>query len=642
MPGTNDHGPKRAILYARVSTDEQARTGFSLAQQLEALREYAAREGYDVLEEVQDAGQSGASLERPGMDRVRDLVAADGVSVVLAQDRDRFAREPAYHYLLREEFALRGCVLRSLNDRGDDSPEGQLADGIMDQIARFERLKTAERTRRGKLQRAREGKIVPTRYVTYGFALNDDRTNYVVDEEKMRVVRCVVSMAAEGTPIHGIKRALDTEGVPTPSGGPYWHCGAIEAFITDDVYRPHTFDEISELVTPQVAARLDPDELYGVWWYNRKRVKRSQNSEPGPQGRVYRRRRKYEPKVRSEWIAVPVPDAGIPLDVLEAARSTVRDYKTGSRASGRVWELSGAVARCALCGRWISPRPVKYKLKDGSEKTINYYRCSKAYGYSGRCEHTKTYRAEDLEERVWDLVLSLLREPERLRPALDRLIEEERKAHRGDPEREARVWLKKITEVDRMRGRFQDMAAEGLITFGELRAKLESLEETRQVARRELAALEERRTRLADLERDNDALLETYSEKASKGLDHFTPEVRHDTYKKLQLAVLVHPGGDLEVTGLLGLSKISGHPRNTGRRKRRRTSTGYRRSAAGGVAVLTRVAIGGVRYGCPQGGPASVLISSGPRFRSPPYSGKRSQPTSGPFFSPLFTRVLGR
>jgi site-specific DNA recombinase len=108
MPSTNGHGPKRAILYARVSTDEQARSGYSLAQQLEALREYAAREGYEVLEEVVDPGQSGASLERPGMDRVRDLVAAGRISVVLAQDRDRIAREPAYHYLLRREFEEHG------------------------------------------------------------------------------------------------------------------------------------------------------------------------------------------------------------------------------------------------------------------------------------------------------------------------------------------------------------------------------------------------------------------------------------------------------------------------------------------------------------------------------------------------------
>src|SRR5215217_1679536 len=108
MPNTNDHGPHRAILYARVSTDERARSGYSLAQQIEALRAHAASEGFEVLEEVQDAGQSGTSLERPGMDRVRDLVAAGGVSVVLAQDRDRFAREPAYHYLLRREFEEHG------------------------------------------------------------------------------------------------------------------------------------------------------------------------------------------------------------------------------------------------------------------------------------------------------------------------------------------------------------------------------------------------------------------------------------------------------------------------------------------------------------------------------------------------------
>ena len=129
MSSTNGHGPKRAILYARVSTDEQARSGYSLAQQIEALRVYAAREGYEVLEEISDPGQSGASLERPGMDRVRDLVAG-GVSVVLAQDRDRFAREPAYHYLLRREFEEYGCKMRSLNDRGDDTPEGELMDGI--------------------------------------------------------------------------------------------------------------------------------------------------------------------------------------------------------------------------------------------------------------------------------------------------------------------------------------------------------------------------------------------------------------------------------------------------------------------------------------------------------------------------------
>src|SRR5919202_3991225 len=116
MPSTNGHGPKRAILYARVSTDEQARSGYSLAQQLEALREYSAREGYTVLEEITDAGHSGASLARPGLDRVRDLVADGGVDVVLAQDRDRFARKVVLNGLLEEELSKHGCATKALND----------------------------------------------------------------------------------------------------------------------------------------------------------------------------------------------------------------------------------------------------------------------------------------------------------------------------------------------------------------------------------------------------------------------------------------------------------------------------------------------------------------------------------------------
>src|SRR5918911_4689975 len=197
MPNTNGHGPKRVILYARVSTDEQARSGYSLAQQIEALRSYAAREGYEILEEVMDPGQSGASLERPGMDRVRDLVQGGSVAVVLAQDRDRIAREPAFHYLLKKEFEEYGSKMRSLNDRGDDSPEGELTDGILDQLAKFERAKTAERTRRGKLQKARSGKVVGGHPVNHGFKVNATRDAYEVDEEKMCVVRRIFRMIGE-------------------------------------------------------------------------------------------------------------------------------------------------------------------------------------------------------------------------------------------------------------------------------------------------------------------------------------------------------------------------------------------------------------------------------------------------------------
>ncbi len=83
----------KVALYTRVSTKDQIE-GYSLRDQMRALREYAEDRGYEIVAEIEDAGYSAAYLERPGMDRVRDLVAAGGVDLVLAQDRDRIARDP--------------------------------------------------------------------------------------------------------------------------------------------------------------------------------------------------------------------------------------------------------------------------------------------------------------------------------------------------------------------------------------------------------------------------------------------------------------------------------------------------------------------------------------------------------------------
>ena len=169
---------------------------------------------------------------------------------MLAQDRDRFAREPAYHYLLRREFKEHGCRLKALNYRGDESPEGELTDGILDQLAKYERAKITERTRRGKLRRAREGKVVATGTQDYGFKFNAARDNYTVVEEEMRILERIFRMVGvEGYTMRGVKRAFEREGVPTPRGGRHWNLTFIHRTILDDVYRPHTYEETKALVT---------------------------------------------------------------------------------------------------------------------------------------------------------------------------------------------------------------------------------------------------------------------------------------------------------------------------------------------------------------------------------------------------------
>jgi site-specific DNA recombinase len=563
MPNTNGHGPKRTILYARVSTDEQARSGYSLAQQLEALRAYASREGYEVLEEVVDPGQSGASLERPGMDRVRDLVSAGGVSVVLAQDRDRIAREPAYHYLLRKEFEEHGCKIRALNDRGDDSPEGELTDGVLDQLAKYERAKIVERSRRGKLRKAREGKVVAGHTPNYGFRYNASRDSYEVDEEKMAVVRRIFRMVAvEGKTTHGVARTLEREGVPNPGGGRYWYKRRIKMMILDDVYRPRTLPEVDALVAPEVAARLDPDKLYGIWWFNRRRTTTTQVAVAGPEGRKYKKKSSVAYKEKNEWIAVPVCGSGIPLEWVDSARTAIAGYRSSSKLGGRFWELSGALMRCGVCKRAMEPVDRYYRTRSGKKGVICYYRCREANRRKEACPNNKSIRSDKAHPDVWDLVAGLLSDPERLRKGLDAIIEEQRGSLRGDPEGEARTWLERLAALDRKRSGYLDLAAEGIMDRDELRAKLAELQEDRETAEREIAAIEGRREQLQQMERDRETVMEHYAGTVPEALDDLSPEERHQIYKMLRLEVLAYPDKSLEVSGAI----LAGAEENEGRR----------------------------------------------------------------------------
>jgi site-specific DNA recombinase len=558
MTSTNGHGPKRAILYARVSTDEQARSGYSLAQQIDALRAYAAQEGYEALEEIQDAGQSGASLERPGMDRVRDLVAAGGVSVVLAQDRDRFSREPAYTYLLRREFQEHGCGLRSLNDRGDGSPEGELTDGILDQLAKYERAKTRERSRRGRLRKAREGKLLKNGRANYGFKHNEAGDGYEIHEPEMLIVHRIFRNVANGMSLHSIKRALEVEGVPPPANGTkgsqFWSASFIRRLVQGEVYVPYRYDEIEPLVTPEVAAQLDDSKRYGIFWFNRTRTIRKRVSTNGTDGREYKWRYHVQKNPREEWIAIPVQEAGIPRELVEAAREMIKDNRPPGNTGRRVWQLPSKSVRCSGCGTCMT----QYASAAGG-RIYAYYRCARLArlgkdscpsleGHRSR----KNHRAENVERLVWEFVSDLMKDPAQLREDLERMIELKKSGEHGDPDTAANAWLDKLAEVDQMRRGFQEQAAKGYMTFDELGGALDELEETRQTAERELAALQSRREALAQLELDKEALLEHYARIAPEALDSLTPEERHNLYKMLRVEVLVRPDSSLEVSGVFG------------------------------------------------------------------------------------------
>jgi site-specific DNA recombinase len=535
MPSTNGHGPQRAILYARVSTDEQARSGYSLAQRIEALREYAAREGCVVLEEVVDPGQSGASLERPGMNRVRDLVAAGGVSVVLAQDRDRrIAREPAYHYLLRRGFEEHGTKIRALNDRGDDSPEGELTDGILDQLAKFERAKTAERTRRGKLRKAREGKILRGPKPPYGFRYNSAGDGLIVYEPEMVVAERVFRMAAEGLGPQAIQTLLHDESTPSPTGDPLWPRRTLEQILRSDLYKAHTFEEIAELVSAEVLTRLDEGAEYGVWWFGRKRTTEYSVSEPdGNGGRLYRKATTIRIRPKEERTAVPVP-AHLPRGLVDQAGAALAVSRAPERKRlAREWELRGLL-RCS-CG-WIMTTHTATSRGNGAD--YHYYVCNQRKDRGRECDCTqRAVRATQAERVVWTFVSNLLREPETIRVGMERLIEEERTSQARDPEHEAELWAQRIADCARRRSAYQDQQAAGLMSLEELGSRLKDLDNTRRIAEQELAALKDHRRRVQDLEQDREALLESMAEMVPEALDSLTGEEKSRVYRMLRLEV---------------------------------------------------------------------------------------------------------
>jgi hypothetical protein len=352
--------------------------------------------------------------------------------------------------------------------------------------------------------------------------------------------------------LRAVAKKLEREGLPTPKWAKHWNRSFFRACIRDDVYRPHTFEEVKATVEPEEAARLDPNRSYGLWWLNRVGHKVRQVSEPSEDGRRYRKTHDWYQKPKEEWIAVPVPDSGIPRALIEAARAAIESNRVPARAGRRrFWELTGGIARCGECG-WTMCATHATTTKKGRTYAYDYYRSNRdRHGLEAGVNSHKL-RADKLEPEVWAFVSNLLKNPDLLQAGLERLIEDKRKAARGNPTREAEVWAKKLSEVERRRSAYQDQQAEGLITVDELRTKLAALEESRAVARRELAALKERRERIEDLERDADALLEHYASMVPEALDDLTPEERHRVYKMMRLSVIMYADGLVEVAGAFG------------------------------------------------------------------------------------------
>jgi DNA invertase Pin-like site-specific DNA recombinase len=179
-------------IYARVSTERQHDRG-TIGSQLAALRQRAAAEGDQVAAEFCDDGYSGARLDRPGLDGLRDAAEAGLVEAVWCLSPDRLSRVYAYQVIVLDELARHGVTVRFADAPAlDDDPQARLLTQVQGVIAEYERAKIAERYRRGKLWRSRAGEVVSWK-AAYGYRRiprsDQAPAHLVVYEPEAQVVR---------------------------------------------------------------------------------------------------------------------------------------------------------------------------------------------------------------------------------------------------------------------------------------------------------------------------------------------------------------------------------------------------------------------------------------------------------------------
>jgi hypothetical protein len=348
-----------------------------------------------------------------------------------------------------------------------------------------------------------------------------------------RVFRMV---GAEGASLHAVQRSLEREGIRAPKGGPYWSRSFLRRVVLEDVYKPHAFEEVAALVSPEVASRLDERGGHGVWWFNRRRV-----VDRG------RGRRTSVEKPREEWVAVPVPDAGIPRGRVDAAREAIKDNYRSKSKNHRYWEITGGILVCGECGRRMIGHSMTTN-RGGKKRTYYYYVCPKKGLEHRRACPNKNHRAEPLEGKVMDAVADLLNDPSRLARQIRERIQRERDAA-ADPHEEIGDLQARLERLGVIRRNYQDQQAAGLMTLEELGLRLSELDGAREDLRRALEAVHDRREHIETLETKRHLLLGYYMGLTTGGLRIFRPEERRRIYGALGLTVGASANGDVEIRG---------------------------------------------------------------------------------------------
>jgi site-specific DNA recombinase len=327
---------RMAAIYSRVSSEQQ-REENTIASQTASLIEFANSHELEVPREwiFEDEGYSGATLERPGLERMRDLAAEGQIEVVLVYAPDRLSRKYAYQILPIEEFTRHRVETLFVKSPRGDSAEDQLLVQFQGMIAEYERAQILERSRRGKRHRAHAGEVSVMSNAPYGYRYvrktEETPAAYIVHEAEARIIRCMYEMyTVKGLSIGEITRRLNAESIPTRKGAARWERSVVWAVLRNPTYCGTAC--FGKTCTSTRTRVMRPQRRKGV---------ATPCMTDGHE------------RPRQEWIEIPVP-ALVSEQSFGRAQELLQENKIRSRRRTIAPSVVQGLVSCAKCGYAIN------------------------------------------------------------------------------------------------------------------------------------------------------------------------------------------------------------------------------------------------------------------------------------------------
>jgi site-specific DNA recombinase len=385
-------------IYARVSTPRQQQQQ-TIDQQLERLSTYVTQhpDWHLAPENIfRDDGYSGAKLNRPGLDRLRDRAALAAFSLVLITAPDRLARNYVHQVLLIEELTSRGCHVEFIDRPMSDNPHDQLLLQIRGTVAEYERSLIADRMRRGRQARLRAGQLLPWTKPLYGYQLDAehprDPSRVRIDPVASVIVQQIFTWYTESCPrltLHQLASRLTQAQIPTPSNRRFWNVATLRGILRNPAYSGMAYSNRTHACPAR--ERKSPLRPLG----------RGDSTRPAPP---------------EDWIGVSVP-AIISQERFDAAQARLdENLRLATRHNTQHQYLLRGLVSCGRCqlsciARCLQPDYGYYVCRDKniSRRPTESVRCQSRYA-----------PAAALDELVWQDLCRLLSEPELITAALQR------------------------------------------------------------------------------------------------------------------------------------------------------------------------------------------------------------------------------